>query len=229
MRVQLISNVRSKLRPSSSRREPMLPGLLSAFLLSIGLLACASSAPPASVMPGAFEPLASDEGFLVVQVDNDLAIERLHAGSHVLVRDLQPGQHLWLIRMKAGTYRWSGVRLLAQSQGGSTIRPEAVGVLDEKEFEFDVEAGAVNYPGEIVIRMDAPQYGIESGITIRNRNHSAMAIRKLSKSHTALLAAHSIRYSGSSADEFLQFYTRARDARAKLTTGDAAPKTEVKR
>ena len=211
MRIQLVSNVRSHVRRIPSRREPGLTGFLVACLLSVGLLACASSAPPASVTPGPFEPLASDEGFLVVQIDSDLGVERLQAGSGVIARDLQPGRHLWLVRMKVGTYRWSGVRLLAQSQVDNMIRPESVGVLNEKEFEFDVEAGAVNYPGELVIRMNEPESGIVSGVLVRNRNHSAMAIRKLSKSHAPLLAAHPIRYAGSSGDEFLQFYTRERD------------------
>lgn len=188
---------------------------LGRFVILLALLAgfavgCAS-APPAAVPPGAFEPLADGEGFLVVQVDSDVAVDRIRMDGRVVVSDLQPGQHLWLIRMQAGRQRWSTVKLQQQLQAESEIRPQAEGVLNEQEFELDVEAGAVNYPGEIVIRMRVPEYGVGSGFTVRNRNHSAIAIRKLLKSHPALLAAHPIRYAGSSGDEFLEFYSRERD------------------
>ena len=228
MRIQLVPSAPSDVWSGLHDRGPVSLGHLVAFFLALGLLACASSAPPPSVKPGPFEPLKSDEGFLVVQIDSDLGIERLDAGTRVVVRDLQPGQHLWMIRMQAGSYHWTGVRLIAQSHGTKVIRPDTVGVLEKKEFEFGVEAGAVNYPGEIVIRMDAPEYGLESGVTFRNRNHSAMAIRKLSKSHAALLAAHPIRYSGSGADGFLQFYTRARDARSRTKPAPVETKADAR-
>lgn len=190
-------------------------GSLALPIALLGLLvlivACAGG-PPLAVKPGPFEPLAEGEGFLVVQVDTDLAIERIAAGSRPIVRDLQPGRHLWLVRMKAGKMRWTALELVAQAGRDRSIELESRGVLNEREFDFDVEAGALNYPGEIVVRMHTPEWGVGAGVSVRNRNHSAMAIRRLSKSHPELVAAHPIRYAGSSGDEFLQFYTQKRSA-----------------
>jgi len=184
--------------------------LASALFASSLLLSGCASAPPASVKPGPFEPLGAGEGFLVVQVDTELGIERLQADRAVIARDLQPGEHLWLIRLPAGRYRWSEVRLTAQWHGTKTIRPETFTARDDREFSFDVEAGAVNYPGEIVIRLRDDDAGIVDGLSLRNRNHSAIAVRTLAKTHAPLLAAHPIRYAGESGDEFLQYYTRMR-------------------
>ena len=193
-----------------------------ALLGPLALIVACAGGPPLAVKPGPFEPLAKGEGFLVVQVDTDLAIERIDAGSHPIVRDLQPGRHLWLVRMKAGKMRWTGIRLVAQAGNTSAIELESQGVLNEREFEFDVEEGAINYPGEIVVRMYTPEWGVGAGVTVRNRNHSAMAVRRLSKSHPELVAAHPIRYAGSSGDEFLQFYTQKRAAvRGEASEGHA--------
>lgn len=186
-------------------RTPFLCGLMV-----VGLSGCAGGPPPA-VPPVPGQTLGGDEGFVVIQVDSELAIERLEANGRPIAFGLQPGQHLWLVRMRAGRQCWTAVRFEIQASNERSIRPEAKGVLNEKEFEFTVEAGAINYPGEIIVRMNAPEYGARSGFSVRNRNHSAIAIRKLMKTHADLLEAHPIRYAGSSGDEFLQFYTKERD------------------
>jgi len=177
------------------------------------LLGACAGAPPAIVVPGAFDPLEPGVGFLVVQIDSDLGVERIQAGGIVMAQDLHAGRHIWLVRMKEGPYRWTDVRLVAAQSRDATIRPEAITVKNEREFVFEVEAGQLNYPGEIVIRMRDPDRGIAAGVTVRNRNHSAMALRKLMKTHSELVAAHPARYAGWSGDEFLQFYTREREAR----------------
>lgn len=188
----------------------------------VGLATCASP-PPTAIVPGPFRPLGTDEGLVVIQIDTDVAIERIALSSGVVASALQAGQHLWLIRAKSGRDRWESVKLLPQTTTESSIRPEAIGVLNEREFEFDVVAGAINYPGEIVIRMRVPQYGIRSGVSVRNRNHSAMAIRRLAKTHAALLAAHPIRYAGSSGDTFLEDYTTERD---RVAASKSVPRKE---
>ncbi|MEZ4334064.1 MAG: hypothetical protein R3F35_20120 [Myxococcota bacterium] len=178
------------------------------------------------MLPGPFAPLGPSEGFLVVHVETDVAIERLHADSRLIGQALPPGEHLWLVRMKAGRHRWSRIRLVSQAGGESGRRPESKGVLNEQEFTFDVEAGAINYPGAIVVAkfdpgrvlIGIPWWSILTHAEIRNRNHSAMALRSLAKTHPALLAAHPIRYAGRSGDRFLQFYTRER---GKLARPDA--------
>ena len=134
-----------------------------------------------------------------------------HIVSRPIARDLPVGRHLWIIRAKAGQYRWGGIRLLAQDHGSATIRPERKLESGRDEFAFDVEAGKINYPGHLLVRLRAPALGMRSGLSIRNRNHAAMAIRLLSKSHPDLIASRPIRNAGTSGDRFLDFYSRERD------------------
>lgn len=187
---------------------------IALVVLSIALFAGCASAPPAAVRPGPFEPLEKGVGFLVIQIDAEVGIARLDLDGWAVVRDLQAGQHLWLVRMKAGNYRWTAARLAPQNVASGMIETKQIDVLDQEEFEFEVEAGQVNYPGEIVVWLADQEDGIWGGVSFRNRNHSAMAIRKLSKSHPELIAAHPLRYAGSRRDEFLQFYTQSRKSHA---------------
>lgn len=189
----------------------------------LALTGCASG-PPTAVPPGPGQTLAKDEGFVVVHVDTELKLERLEANGRPIALDLHPGRHLWLVRMKAGRQRWTAVKFEVQPENDSPIRPRSKGVLNEQEFEFDVEAGAVNYPGEIIVRMRIPEWGANMGVSVRNRNHSAIAIRELMKSHPALLADHPLRYAGKSGDEFLQFYTKERE---RLRTDGASERASA--
>lgn len=182
-----------------------------AFCLFASLaLACAKPA-PVRVVPGADERLAADEGFVIIAVDTDVGIADLRLDKFSIAGNLQPDRHLWIVKMKAGRYRWRSVRLVAHRAGEKEIRPEAINVLNEREFDFEVEPGYVNYPGEIIVRLNVPQYGIEMGVSVRNRNHSAMAIRRLEKTDAALLGKHPLRYAGMSGDGFLEFYSKSRD------------------
>lgn len=176
-----------------------------------GLHAGCAGRPPTPVAPGASSSLAADEGFLVVHVDAELVVEKLDAGLLPIARDLPVGDHLWIIRAKAGRYRWSGIRLLAQDHGSATIRPKREDESALDEFAFDIEAGKINYPGHLLVRLRAPALGIRSGLSIRSRNHAAMAIRRLSKSHPELIESRPIRNAGTSGDRFLDFYSRERD------------------
>lgn len=200
---------------------------IAALAAAVLLISCAT-APPQAVPPGPFEPLAEGVGFLVIHVDTRFAVEKIDAGRVPIARDLQPGDYLWLVRIQAGRYRWSTVRLAAQTVGSSSIRLEAVAETKEKEFEFAVEPGRINYPGHLVIGSPDHSAGIAAGVEIRNRNHSAMAVRKLLRSHAELMAAHPVHYAGTSDDEFLDFYTRERD-RLRRPTPKAAARSEASR
>lgn len=207
-----------------------LPLALSAWI-ALGLVGCAS-APPVPVAPGPFEPLAEGEGYLIVQVDTRVGIERLEASDRVLAQDLPPGEHLWLVRMKAGRYRWSKVRFLPQSAATRTVQTRDLEVFDQREFEFDVEAGQVNYPGEILVRVGDEDEGLDSGFSLRSRNRAAMAIRGLRKTHPELIDALPLRYAGTRDDEFLKAYTAARRAvaekRAAPRVGGPKPDEEAR-
>ena len=188
-----------------SERAPRAIIVACLVLLS---LACAHP-PPTALRPGPFEPLTPDEGILVVQLDLGIAVQEIEAEGTVIARDLQPGQHLWVVKMKAGRYRWTSVRLMSAVRNGSRIRPMPVGVSNEREFVFDVEAGKVNYPGEFLVRLNDPIAGVALGVVIRNRNHSAMAFRKLLAPIRSCWRPIRSIMPDTSDDEFLDFYTRS--------------------
>jgi hypothetical protein len=168
-------------------------------------------------------PLAADEGFLVVHVDTNAPLERLSAGNVAIVDGLGKGRYVWLVRMKAGRYAWTEIAFAAEPISGNAQRvcrrdrvarvnplSDLSGV-ERSEFEFDVEPGALNYAGELIL--NAEYHYLCRGayrLWIRNRNHSAMALNSLMETHPAYLDALSIRYAGRSGDGFLEFYTRER-------------------
>lgn len=208
-------------------RRASIAATVSLIGWALLLSACAST-PPQAVTPGPFVPLADDEAFLVVHIDTAYGVEKIDAGRIPIARDLQPGSYLWLVRVDAGRYRWSAVRLAAQSIGSDTLRLKATSETKEREFEFTVEPGKLNYPGHLVIEPISEGDSIASGVEIRNRNHSAMAVRALLASHPELLAAHPIHYAGTSEDGFLDFYTRERDRVRRSEPKRAARPEEVR-
>ena len=78
-------------------------------------------------------------------------------------------------------------------------------------------AGAINYPGELMLHAEYGRCGEVRTVRIRNRNHSAMALRSLSKSHGPILEHFPLRYGGRSGDGFLEFFDRERARVAKQT------------
>lgn len=182
----------------------------AALLLMMAMLACATPA-PVPVAPGSTPELAANEGFVILAVDTDVQIEDLRLGKFSVATDLEPNPHIWLVKMKAGRYRWTTVRLVAQRNDDKSVHPESINVLNKREFDFEVEPGCINYPGELIVRLNLPQYGIDMGVSVRNRNHSAMAVRRLAKTDRALLAKYPLRYAGMSGDGFLEFYSTNRD------------------
>ncbi len=91
---------------------------------------------------------------------------------------LPKGQHLWILRLPARRYAWYRIDLGSQAGVDEEYLVSHDGLSDENEFEFDVLPGIINYPGELIIRTDA--FFRSSGkVWVRNRNHSAMAIRRL--------------------------------------------------
>ena len=197
---------------------------------ALALAACASPRPIPVVLPDRPLSLAENEGLLIVQIDTNSNVQRISAGARVISENLPKGQHIWIASLPAGRYAWSEVRIEFVGLRNS-YRPGQFKGLNEHEFEFDVVAGQINYPGELVIRTDPDSYHFEvyrgrSGyywdISIRNRNHSAMAIRSLLKSHSTLLDGYAVRYAGSSGDGFLDYYTREK-ARIRGSAGASRP------
>ncbi|MEZ4281961.1 MAG: hypothetical protein R3F21_20345 [Myxococcota bacterium] len=176
------------------------------------------------VAADAVAELAEDEGLLVVHVDTNAGLERLVAGDVAIAEKLAKGRFVWLVRLKAGRYAWTEIAFAAEPidmQARRRCRVDRVARInplfdlrgvERSEFQFEIEAGAINYAGELLLK--AEYHRICRGayrIWIRNRNHSAMALRSLLQTHLVHLDALPIRYAGRSGDGFLEFYSRERE------------------
>jgi hypothetical protein len=171
------------------------------------------------VPPGVLTALGEDEGFLVMQIDTDVPVENVALQSGIVARALSKGQHLWIIRLPAGRYQWDRIDFGSQAGIDEAVFMSQLRVPRDDEFEFDVLPGAINYPGELIIRTD--QYSRSSGYaSIRNRNHSAMAVRRLRETHPGLIDAFPIRHAGSGEDGFLEFYSRQRQSSNSRTVSE---------
>ncbi len=194
--------VRLAARFSSWNREMRRVGLIGfAFL---GCATATATRPP--ITPEMVPSLAEGEGLVIIDIDTDVAIRRLAANGGIAAENLAKGQHTWIVRAPAGAYRWKHFEVGFES--GRAVRRFLDS--DDEEFEFDVVAGVLNYPGELIIRSDVMRRSSGHGIWVRNRNHSAMAVRALGKTHALVVDSFPLRYSGSSKDGFLAHYSKER-------------------
>jgi hypothetical protein len=163
------------------------------------------------VEPGTSVELGEDEGLLIVHIDTDVMLERVSIRTGTIATDLPEGQHLWIVRTRAGNLGWRKVDFGKELGRRAYIFVEQMNGTNDEEFTFDIEAGSINYPGSLIVRTHKSIPGLHRRwVSVRNRNHSAMAIRRLLHGHSALLGSLPIRYGGSSGDQFLEFYTEER-------------------
>lgn len=186
------------------------------------MIGCASPPPAEVVAPGSILALPENVGIVVIHVDTNAPLIGLDANGKPIAGELAAGRYAWLVRLPAGEYAWTDIAFAADPKAKSTpswCPPRRVvrfnpltdlqGV-ENSEYEFDVEAGAINYPGELILRAEYNICGTVVGVNIRNRNHSAMAVQSLMKTHTSIVDDLPIRYAGSSGDEFLKFFAQER-------------------
>jgi hypothetical protein len=198
------------------RRRPAGGG--GAFLAALlaGASACAG-APLPPVAPGAPLELSADEGLLVVQIDTEVPLARVWLDRAVASGAVPSGRHVWLVRLPSGRYRFSRVAFGSRAGDAQTYRFEP----GDPDVRFDLEAGKINYPGELVIRAHAVARSARGGS--RSGTHSALAVRELRKVAAELLAAFPLRHAGPSRDGFLEHYSRERErVRRAAGTGGAA-------
>lgn len=177
------------------------------------LVGCAHVVEPYS--PGESPGLAADEGLFIVHVDTDVPVAEIELGSGIVGTSIQKGEHVWLVRLRAGSYRWSSVRLDAQAGAAQQIWLE-----DDDEFTVEIEAGQLNYAGAMIIRSPHERRSVEGNVRVRHRNHAAMAIRKLLERNETLVQEMVLHHGGSSGDRFLDYYQEMREeASADGTAG----------
>jgi hypothetical protein len=158
-----------------------------ALALAPGLAAAAGQRP---VAPGDAGELAPGEAWLVVAVDSDapLASARLRRGDEFTdLGALAAGRHYALFVAEAGRYAWRDVA----PQAGAT-QP-----LDLENFTFDLDAGELNYAGDLVYRSGVA--GAE-GVVLANRATGAMDW--MSRAFPRIKKKHVFRYAGNVPDAF---------------------------
>jgi dienelactone hydrolase len=222
----IVSDAALRVRPRAitqrtRRAEPdPRPILLAAILL--GSSACAM-APLQPVVPGVRVELAEDEGLVVVQIDTEVPLEQVSLDRAVVSGALPSGSHIWLVRLATGRYRWKRVAFGSRAGVAQVYAFEP----GDADLRFDVEAGKINYPGELVIRAHPIFRSARGGIYIRNRNHSAMAVRALRRIAPDVLSAFPLRHAGPRGDGFLDYYSRERDRSGKTARADGAREDSV--
>lgn len=155
--------------------------------------ALASAAQARELATGPLPTLAPGQGFLVVQVDTDTPVLSLHLnrrGSLLggeKIDGLDRGRSLRLLAVDAGDYQWTRIeaertlpmgRLVNADQLGRLLGSDRFDVADlATSAPFRVEAGRLNYPGDLHLRFRAGM--IE--LTMPNRGEQAM--RQLAQRH----------------------------------------------
>ena len=186
---------------------------VAALIAGVGLSAGCTPRQLELLSPGSRAELAGNEGFLIVQIDTDVATGQIMTNHAVVADALAPGRHLWLVRARAGRYRWASVGLTTSSGRGfnleldeyaETVREDPRG--RAREFRFRVYPGVVNYPGELVVRGSQIRMRSGAGFEIRQKNHSGAAIRALVDIHPKLVSTYGIRHTGPDRDLFIQRY-----------------------
>lgn len=200
------------LESTASQRSAIL---LLPTLFLVGTLGCAASLIVPIDASGPVE-LAPNEALLIVHIDTEVALARVILNNRSVARSLAEGRHVWMVRVPVGSYSWKRIEI------GNQLRHRVKYRLDpDEEMSFEVEAGKINYPGELVIRSSPLSSWQDIILIVRNRNHSAKAVRDLRGSYDALLSSLPLHYAGSSGDGFLAYYMKKRDQSAAESNQDA--------
>ncbi len=156
--------------------------------------------------------LEKNEGVLVVHIDTNVALSSVVTSAGTVATDLSVGDHVFFVAVKSGTYSWTKVSRKIASN-------EFIWRLDVpyESRTFDVEPGAINYPGMLVVRRgptaSAYEFAYRSDLRLGARilNRSAKTLLDLEREHPSWLAALPVRYTGLARDDFLTRYYEIRD------------------
>ncbi len=171
--------------------------------------------------------LAIQEGLLVMQIDTDLPIDRLALNGLTIIEPIKVGKHFWIARVYAREYSWKSVHISKHVSYAGRYSIARGKFPREGELDFEIKPGVLNYVGELIVRKHSIGYtrGFRraSWISIRIRNHAAMALRELERNYAELLDVYPLRTAGTSGDAFLEFYASERD---RLTSESKTLETE---
>ena len=187
--------------------------LLRRFLCALAIVLCSAQVHAflREVDPGAEIKLADHEGLLLVSVDTLDALHyvRVQREGNFLaygkLEDLKAGVSTKLYAVAAGSYRWDRVALTANLY---------FGLSDDAEFKFEVKAGVINYPGDLLYRSMS-----HSSARMRATDRALRAIDWL-EANFPNLSRYQFFYTGHYPDPFPEFYRNARAAHADRTLAD---------
>ena len=165
-------------------------------------------APEASYESVSAGGLPPGHGYLLLQLDTNIPLAEVSFAGGQLGPISEAGRSTRLLIVQAGSYAWRDLLAIQADGTRKKFRLRRRRYHRPEELDFDVVAGTINYSGELFIRQRWPY------LHFRNRNHSAMAIRKVLESHPRLIEEFGIRYAGTGSDEFLVFYLKERENRA---------------
>jgi len=190
----------------------MRPFVITAAALCAAL-GCTTARP---VLPGANPTLPEGEGFLVLDLVTDVQIARLECSGVIAAHDIPPGEHLVLLAIDAGAYRWNRVSF---SGPDGELRLE---LGRDGPWKFRVEPGRISYPGNLVFR-GAELLWTAHRLEARSLNRSSMAFHRLEKLYPELLGRYPILYTGHHRDDFLERYAAALGAARRTAARPPAP------
>lgn len=197
--------------------------VLRVLFLVMGLLVASTASALHQVRPGNLPELKEGEGLLAISVDTSAAlasVKFLKAGAlfrgDVLNR-VPKGRTMHLYVVPAGRYQWNKVTLVDTSWWSSTLM-----LKDDPEYAFDVVAGKISFPGELVVR---PRGAWRASVSIANR--SLPVLDWLQREHPQVRARYSFAYQGRYPDPFPEFL-RKEPAATSTSTPASAPDTDAR-
>jgi pimeloyl-ACP methyl ester carboxylesterase len=155
--------------------------------------------------PGEPISLSENEGLVLIGVDSSAIrtlriteVGRLFYGTDL--DDLPHRRNYHLYAFSAGRYRWDSIH-----SGGGRVNLD-----DDPEFEFQVEAGRLNYPGDLRFRWRGGQW---ASVYVVNHAVSAMEWLEITHPPATSLPFH---FTGRYPDPFPEFYRQQRAANPEI-------------
>lgn len=181
-------------------------------LLASLFLACDAVHAADWIEPGEKVSLSSGEGLAVLMIDSDQALQDVfldREGSAIQWRigRLAPGRHLRVFALAEGTYRFRSISFEDAIYRWAWKFDDRI-----LDAAFTVEAGKINYFGDVISRGLAARM-----LTVDNR--SAGTMMELERHYPELIGRYPWRYAGTNPDSFVTNHLSARLAAS--TTGGA--------
>ncbi len=143
-------------------------------------------------------PIALDDnmGLLVVHTNSDTTIDDISINSSTWIEGIPQGSHTQMVALPEGEYQWHVMRWTTR------LGKVKWSLKDKPMFAFRVEAGQINYPGELVVTR---RMGYLEAFT---RNRSAMLWNRVRQIYPDLIKNYPIKYTGFQRDDFFDYYQR---------------------